>query len=138
MNGMQPNSDTIYPNARITPGDIYRLRGKVCALRIFKMGQFEATTPGKDCNDFHVTVDGDGVFEIVFSANDPAVPNRLDTAGYPGGVIEGRWTDYNSQPVPLMTKVALKRCSRFTIVRDSGCDRKLARTYHLRPRCLVD
>src|SRR3546814_15031122 len=41
MNVFQPNSDTIYRNARITPGGTYRLRGKRGNLPIFRMAQFE-------------------------------------------------------------------------------------------------
>lgn len=45
---------------------------------------------------------------IVISAKDPGVPNWLDTAGHPLGVVQGRWTDCNSQPVPSTKKVLLE------------------------------
>jgi hypothetical protein len=41
----------------------------------------------------------------VVSANDPGVPNWLDTAGYPRGVVQGRWTGCDSSPVPSVRKV---------------------------------
>jgi hypothetical protein len=50
--------------------------------------------------------DADGVLRIVVSAKDPGVPNWLDTAGHPRGLIQGRWTDCDSQPMPSIRKVA--------------------------------
>jgi len=49
----------------------------------------------------------DGKLRIVVSARDPGVRNWLDTAGYPRGVVQGRWTGCDSQPIPKVTKVAL-------------------------------
>ncbi len=60
-------------------------------------------------NDSQAKPDHDGVLRIVVSAQDPGVPNWLDIAGYPRGVVQGRWTDCDSQPVPSVTKVALKQ-----------------------------
>lgn len=59
-------------------------------------------------NDFQSQPDKDGVLRIVVSAKDPGIPNWLDTAGHPLGVIQGRWTDCNSQPVPSTQKVLLE------------------------------
>jgi hypothetical protein len=50
--------------------------------------------------------DKDGILRIVVSAKDPGVRNWLDTAGYPVGVIQGRWTDCDAQPMPTVRKVA--------------------------------
>lgn len=50
--------------------------------------------------------DADGVLRIVVSAKDPGVPNWLDTAGHPRGLIQGRWTDCDSQPMPSIRKLA--------------------------------
>jgi hypothetical protein len=58
-------------------------------------------------NDAQALADKDGVLRIVVSARDPGVPNWLDTAGYPTGVIQGRWMDCSSKPVPSIRKVAL-------------------------------
>ena len=58
-------------------------------------------------NDSQAPVDRDGVLRIVVSARDPGVPNWLDTAGYPEGVIQGRWNGCDSQPIPTVRKVAL-------------------------------
>jgi hypothetical protein len=49
--------------------------------------------------------DADGVLRIVVSARDPGVPNWLDTAGHPRGLIQGRWTDCDSQPIPSIRKL---------------------------------
>ncbi len=58
-------------------------------------------------NDTQAGPDRDGVLRIVVSARDPGVPNWLDTGGYPSGVIQGRWAECDSQPVPSVRKVAL-------------------------------
>jgi hypothetical protein len=51
--------------------------------------------------------DGDGILRFVVAPRDPGVKNWLDTAGYPTGAIQGRWTDCDSQPIPSVRKVAL-------------------------------
>jgi len=58
-------------------------------------------------NGAQAAADKDGILRIVVSARDPGVPNWLDTSGYPTGVIQGRWVDSSSQPVPTIRKVAL-------------------------------
>jgi hypothetical protein len=58
-------------------------------------------------NAAQAPADKDGVLRIVVSARDPGVPNWLDTAGYPTGVIQGRWMECSSKPVPVVRKVAL-------------------------------
>lgn len=58
-------------------------------------------------NDAQAEVDSDGVLRIVVSARDPGVKNWLDTAGYPKGAIQGRWTNCSSQPIPTIDRVAL-------------------------------
>jgi hypothetical protein len=57
-------------------------------------------------NDSQAKPDADGVLRIVVSTRDPGVPNWLDTAGYGQGLIQGRWTGCDSQPVPTVRKVA--------------------------------
>ena len=49
----------------------------------------------------------DGKLRVVVSSQDPGVHNWLDTAGYSSGVIQGRWTDASSTPMPTARKVAL-------------------------------
>jgi len=49
--------------------------------------------------------DPDGKLRIVVSARDPRVKNWLDTAGHPRGIIQGRWTGCDSQPIPTVHKV---------------------------------
>jgi hypothetical protein len=58
-------------------------------------------------NDSQAKPDADGVLRVVVSAKDPGVANWLDTAGYPQGVVQGRWMNCDSQPVPSVRKVAL-------------------------------
>jgi len=57
-------------------------------------------------NDSQAAADADGVLRVVVSSRDPGVPNWLDTAGYPRGVIQGRWTECDTQPVPSVRKLA--------------------------------
>ena len=63
-------------------------------------------------NGVQAAADKDGVLRIVVSARDPGVPNWLDTAGYPTGVIQGRWLDCSSKPTPVVRKVALADVKR--------------------------
>ncbi|MFT3967574.1 MAG: hypothetical protein QM690_17000 [Sphingobium sp.] len=58
-------------------------------------------------NGAQAAADKDGILRIVVSAKDPGVPNWLDTAGHRTGVVQGRWTECSSQPVPTVRKVAL-------------------------------
>lgn len=58
-------------------------------------------------NDAQAHADADGVLRVVVSAKDPGVPNWLDTAGYPTGAIQGRWTECDSQPIPSVRKIAV-------------------------------
>lgn len=59
-------------------------------------------------NDAQAAPDSDGKLRIVISAKDPGVKNWLDTAGYPQGIVQGRWTGCDSQPIPAAIKVKLK------------------------------
>lgn len=56
-------------------------------------------------NGFTARLDGDGKLRMVVSAQDPGVPNWLDTVGRSGGFIYGRWTDASSYPSPSAMKV---------------------------------
>jgi hypothetical protein len=58
-------------------------------------------------NDMQSAPDKDGVLRVVISGKDPGVPNWVDTAGYPTGAIQGRWTECDAQPIPTVHKVAL-------------------------------
>lgn len=58
-------------------------------------------------NGHQAPVDSDGKWRIVVSARDPGVRNWLDTSGYPMGMIQGRWTNCSSTPIPTITKIAL-------------------------------
>jgi hypothetical protein len=56
--------------------------------------------------------DADGRLRIVVSARDPGVKNWLDTAGYPKGMIQGRWTGCDSQPIPQVTKIKVSEAKK--------------------------
>lgn len=56
-------------------------------------------------NQSQAAVDADGILRVVVSRQDPGVPNWLYTADYPRGVVQGRWTHCDSQPVPVVKKV---------------------------------
>ncbi len=58
-------------------------------------------------NGSQAAPDSDGILRFVVSPKDPGVKNWLDTAGYPTGIIQGRWTDCDSTPMPSIRKVAL-------------------------------
>lgn len=60
-------------------------------------------------NSAQAAVDDDGILRIVVSARDPGVSNWLDTAGYPFGVVQGRWTNCDSRPVPTVNKVPVEQ-----------------------------
>ena len=58
-------------------------------------------------NDAQAAKDADGKLRIVVSARDPGAKNWLDTAGHPRGIVQGRWTGCDSQPVPSVRLVKL-------------------------------
>jgi hypothetical protein len=58
-------------------------------------------------NGAQAAADADGVLRVVVSARDPGVPNWLDTAGYTTGVIQGRWMECSSEPIPVVRKIAV-------------------------------
>jgi len=58
-------------------------------------------------NGSQAAPDSDGILRIIVSSQDPGVRNWLDTAGYPTGIIQGRWTDCDSQPLPTVRQVKM-------------------------------
>ena len=58
-------------------------------------------------NDAQAPADRDGKLRIVIAARDPGIANWIDTAGHPTGLLQGRWMDCDSQPIPVLTKVKL-------------------------------
>jgi hypothetical protein len=84
LNVGQPNADTVYRMARITPGGTYRLRGLRGSVRIFKVGQVgpnmgeggtQSTQVGaiQNYGDFNaLRVDRDGRFDVLLSPERPA------------------------------------------------------------------
>ncbi|MCB2077439.1 MAG: DUF1214 domain-containing protein [Novosphingobium sp.] len=64
-------------------------------------------------NGSQAAPDSDGKLRIVVSARDPGVRNWLDTAGYPRGVVQGRWTHCDSEPIPEARKVKVADVSKY-------------------------
>jgi hypothetical protein len=56
-------------------------------------------------NDSQAHIDCDGKFRAVVSRRDPGVPNWLDKADYPWGVIQMRWNRATDYPDPTIKKV---------------------------------
>jgi hypothetical protein len=58
-------------------------------------------------NDAQARIDSDGKFRAVISRRDPGVPNWLDKADYPWGVVQMRINKASSYPDPVTVKVPL-------------------------------
>lgn len=58
-------------------------------------------------NDVQAKPDKDGILRFVVAGRDPGVPNWLDTAGHARGIVEGRWMECDTTPVPTIEKVPL-------------------------------
>ena len=56
-------------------------------------------------NDAQACLDSDGVFRAVVSKLDPGVPNWLDKADFPWGVLQARFYHASEFPEPTVTKV---------------------------------
>jgi hypothetical protein len=54
-------------------------------------------------NGEQAAVDDDGVVRVVVSAEDPGIPNWLDTEGRPAGLVSYRWVWSHDAPVPATT-----------------------------------
>jgi hypothetical protein len=80
LNVGQPNADTTYRRAIITPGGVYHLRGELGSLRIFNLGQFghipaNASTgiAAPTYHDFKsLHLDSAGYFDVILSPTRPA------------------------------------------------------------------
>jgi hypothetical protein len=59
-------------------------------------------------NGHQATLDSDGKFRAVICNTDPGVPNWLDTAGRFKGVIQGRWFEASSAPMPSVKRMNLR------------------------------
>src|SRR3546814_20654130 len=64
-------------------------------------------------NDAQARVDKDGLFRAVISAQDPGVPNWLDTAGNASGAVQGRWLDCSDKPIPDTRVVKVKDIRKY-------------------------
>lgn len=73
----QPNADTLYKKAQITPGGSYRLRGRVGSLRIAKIGAMCPPGPNGEIRasayfDLNtLATDKDGQFDVLLSPTRP-------------------------------------------------------------------
>jgi hypothetical protein len=56
-------------------------------------------------NDTQAHIDSDNKFRAVISRLDPGVPNWLDKADYPWGIIQMRWNHASDYPDPTIKKV---------------------------------
>jgi len=64
-------------------------------------------------NGFQAHLDADGKFRAVIAVKDPQVPNWLDTGGYRDGVIQVRWNNCTSGPIPTARKVPLAEVRKY-------------------------
>lgn len=55
-------------------------------------------------NEAQAMIDSDGKFRAVIASRDPGVPNWLDTAGEPWGIIQMRWNHPSDTPEPVVRK----------------------------------
>lgn len=60
-------------------------------------------------NDVQAHIDRDGKFRAVISSQDPGVPNWLDKADVPWGIIQMRWNRATDHPDPTIEKVPFAR-----------------------------
>lgn len=58
-------------------------------------------------NGHQAQLDSDGRFRAVVAAEDPGVPNWLDTLGHPTGTLVGRWYRSSDAPEPTLRRVKL-------------------------------
>jgi hypothetical protein len=58
-------------------------------------------------NGAMATISPDGRFRAVIALEDPGVPNWLDPGGFKQGSIFGRWYNCDTDPVPVIRRVAL-------------------------------
>lgn len=77
LNVGQPNADTIYRAASITPGGTYRMRGKRGSLRLSVLAQVAPPTSPSDGPRAHLNLDelktdADGRYDLLLSAERPA------------------------------------------------------------------
>ena len=56
-------------------------------------------------NDSQARIDADGKFRAVIAKRDPGVPNWLDKADFPWGIIQMRWNHGSDYPDPTLKKV---------------------------------
>ena len=66
------------------------------------------TTRQTSLNSHQACIDADGRFRAVISIADPGVPNWLDPAGRHRGLLQGRWFEADSGPVPTIRRVQLR------------------------------
>ena len=84
-------------------------------------------------NDVQAHVDGDGWFRGVVSRQDPGVPNWLDKADFPWGILQARFYQANEYPEATVTKVPVAEVLAH-LPADTRRSRPTERTAQLRER----
>lgn len=64
-------------------------------------------------NDSQAHLDSDGRFRAVLALEDPKVPNWLDPVGRRRGLLQGRWFEASSGPLPIVTRLPLAELRDF-------------------------
>lgn len=85
-------------------------RARYWGLQLATMGWFEpvdAIHRITSINHHQAAVDGDGRVRLVLAAEDPGVPNWLDTGGHRSGLLTYRWFWPESDPTPTSRVVPL-------------------------------
>lgn len=113
---------------------------KSCRYWSFLVGDMQFRTVDwvnhqSSLNGFQAHIDSDGKFRAVISKTDPGVPNWLDSGGYSQGVIQGRWNECDSSPIPT-TKVVKLSQLRSYLPADTPAVTPAARQEALRDRRL--
>jgi hypothetical protein len=73
------------------------------------MSSIDAMNRQTSLNGLTAQLDADGRFRAVICAQDPGVPNWLDTAAYARGAIVGRWMHFSNCPLPVLTKLKVSQ-----------------------------
>jgi hypothetical protein len=84
-------------------------------------------------NDLQARIDSDNKFRAVISRLDPGVPNWLDKADYPWGVIQMRWNHASDYPDPTIKMVPLADVRKY-LPSDTPVVSPAERLEHLRRR----
>jgi hypothetical protein len=106
-------------NFRCAPGEAVIVEFEPPACHHWSLGlanyyweAIEYATRQSHLNGHQAHLDPDGVFRAVVAAEDPGVPNWLDTAGHPAGTLTARFLRAESAPAPSLRVVPLGDVAR--------------------------